>query len=488
MSKILATVSKIGAATAVSLLLGLAVNKLVANFYGPTGIGLFSLIKQAILALSFYAVGAQAVVIQGVASRKKEERNRYFDVTFIAHLLAGLMSVIALWSAFEYVSIFRSSISNNYYALPIPLVCLASVFASLYFLVKSTLNGVGATNKLLVVDIFGPVILIAALVASLKFENSNLSLWISLALFLSYSSMFAMGIFFLRQYIKIQIPSIRELLFSVKESGRSFVGRSTLSVGAALIGGVSLLLVRLNITSSLGLEAAGYFDAAWTLSNTYLAILVGAFGVYYLPTLSAVESHERRVEIVRKIFKLSVITCSILICFLIANQKIIIPILYADEFLPAYKMVRWMLVGDYFKMGAWVLAIVSISRGNMLTFLLTELSSWLLLLTATYLTTGHDENLEFVSIVYAVMYILLFIFYVNEVKIRNKISLSRAEWMHWIAGILFIAFYTVTFWKEESMRLTPIVAGLLILPGLHYLLLPIHERVAFKRFFLRKPW
>lgn len=488
MSKILATVSKIGAATAASLLFGLAVNKLVASFYGLAGIGLFSLTKQAILALSFFAVGAQAAVVQGIASREKEALNGYFDVAFVTYLLTGLMSAIALWSVFEYVPFIRASIVKNYFALPIPIVCLASIFASLYFLAKSTLNGVGATNELLLVDILGPLVLILILIFSLNFADVDLSFWLSLALLLSYSSMFVLGFFLLRKYIRFRIPSMREFLISVRKDGHFFLVRSTLSVGAALTGGASLLLMRLIITSSLGLEEAGFFDAAWTLSNTYLAILVGTFGVYYLPTLSAVDSHEGRINIVRKIFKLSAITCSILICFVIATKKIIIPILYAEEFLPAYRMIRWMLVGDYFKMGAWVLAIVSISRGNMLTFLLTELSWWLLLLTATFLTTKYNKDLEFISIVYAGMYVLLFIFYVKEAMVKNKISLSKAEWMHWIVGILFIALYSVTFWNEESVQLVPIVGVLLILPLVHYLLLPINERVAFKRLVIKKTW
>ena len=64
-------------------------------------------------------------------------------------------------------------------------------------------------------------------------------------------------------------------------------------LGAAfMLGGLAtaatLLLVRGHISQELGLDAAGYFAAAWGITMTYVGFLLGAMGADYYPRLTEV--------------------------------------------------------------------------------------------------------------------------------------------------------------------------------------------------------
>lgn len=66
---------------------------------------------------------------------------------------------------------------------------------------------------------------------------------------------------------------------------------------AFMLGGLAttstLLLVRSVITQELGLEAAGYFAAAWGITMTYVGFLLSAMGADYYPRLTEV-IHDRQ--------------------------------------------------------------------------------------------------------------------------------------------------------------------------------------------------
>ena len=64
-------------------------------------------------------------------------------------------------------------------------------------------------------------------------------------------------------------------------------------LGAAfMLGGLAtsatLLLVRGRISQELGLDAAGYFAAAWGITMTYVGFLLGAMAADYYPRLTEV--------------------------------------------------------------------------------------------------------------------------------------------------------------------------------------------------------
>jgi O-antigen/teichoic acid export membrane protein len=151
-------------------------------------------------------------------------------------------------------------------------------------------------------------------------------------------------------------------------------------LGAAfMLGGLAtaatLLLVRGLISKELGLDAAGYFAAAWNVTMTYVGFLLGAMGADYYPRLKEV-IHDKvaAVRLMNDQAQLGLAIGGPVLLLLIGLAPWVITLLYASAFEPAVTLLQWQMLGNVFKLASWALAfsIVAAARGK--TFFLMELS------------------------------------------------------------------------------------------------------------------
>jgi O-antigen/teichoic acid export membrane protein len=483
MSKIISGLSSVGKVSLASLVLGLLLSKIIATLHGPIGLANFSIIKQTILTFSFFSVGAQAVVVQGIACRNGDARKSYFVQTFVVHLLIAVISALLLFGVYVLFAHSLLAAASFLFEIPVVLILVSIAFATMYFFGKSALNGFRAINELLLVEIVGPFIMIAVLFFGFYFEYLAVPTLLTLAFLFSYVVTSLLAVFLAVCKGRVLHGFLRHFFSGSKRDVWNFFSASAFSTGAALIGAICLLFSKLGIVANFGLESAGYFDAAWSISSAYLAILVGTFSIYYLPTLSSDARLERRVEIVRKMFRIATIFSSVMICTVVSSKVAILEILYTSEFTPTLSLLGWMFVGDFFKICAWVLALVSVSKGHFRTFFITEFFYWAVFSGVSWTLGWLSVGLESVGLLYSVLYFILFLFYVFEVKIENSIVLMRGEWFSFFLGLGFICICSALSWGELTTNWLSTALAVIVLPILHYAILNKAEKAVARRVF-----
>src|SRR5690606_20110666 len=132
------------------------------------------------------------------------------------------------------------------------------------------------------------------------------------------------------------------------------------------------ILIRTHLADTLGMDAAGYWEAMWRLSAAYLMLVTTTLSLYYLPKLSELKDpKEIKAEILQgyKIILPVAAACGLVIYLL---RDFIIGVLFTSDFIPMRDLFAWQMVGDTLKIGSWLLGYVLIAKSEFKFVMFTE--------------------------------------------------------------------------------------------------------------------
>ena len=133
------------------------------------------------------------------------------------------------------------------------------------------------------------------------------------------------------------------------------------------------LIVRDKIISDFSALDAGCWQAVTRISDFYLAFITTVLGVYYLPRLSEIHTKDELRKEIIKGYKLILPVVGAL-AFLIWLCKVwVVHILFTEEFLPMLPLFKFQLLGDFLKIGSWLLGFIMISKALTKTFIISEI-------------------------------------------------------------------------------------------------------------------
>jgi PST family polysaccharide transporter len=138
---------------------------------------------------------------------------------------------------------------------------------------------------------------------------------------------------------------------------------------AFMLGGllttVTLLLVRTLITREIGLDAAGQFAAAWTVTMIYVGFLLDAMGKDYYPRLSEViEDRAASTRLMNDQMFLALALGGPILLLMIGLAPWVTMLLYSEKFDSAASLIQWQMAGNVFKIASWVLSFSFIAAGR----------------------------------------------------------------------------------------------------------------------------
>ena len=446
MRKLLKAAFKTGSGTAGMLFFGILSTKIMAVMLGPAGLGLLSLLQQTRqTALTLATVNGNTALIQGIASRKANERNDYIGTVFWIILFIGALScagMVLLAPEITRAVLGRGDTKAvslvRWLALPVFLGVLLMFFNGL-------LNGYRAIGRLAVVGVVTAfvVALLAYPTAQLVKEGYLLAfIWMMTVSMLAASAV--AGYFLWREGWLASL--LRSAAYGIQfQAARHFfsIAVTTLITGLATTG--TLLAIRSLITQEQGLSGAGIFDVAWTLSMMYVGLVTQSFGTYYLPTLSGVVDPGERVLLMRRLFRLATLLMVPMVVAVIVLKPLVVHLLYSNKFMPSLEIVRWMLIGDYLKVTSWTFGFTILAYADMKVFFWKELILEAFFLASAYISLWQFHIVEGIGLGFLLMYVINLVYLSYYVYTRHHFTLTRAMAVHWLAGlalVLAVSFYT----------------------------------------------
>jgi O-antigen/teichoic acid export membrane protein len=453
MREILLAIIKTGSGSIGRLLFGIVTTKIIAVVLGPSGLGLLSLLRQTVeLSNSLGTLGGSNALVQGLASRTGQLRDKYFVTTFWIYvlgtlLIAGALVIFSPWIALwvldqndqQTISLVR------WLALPMALGVAASYL-------NGVLNSYRAIGLMALLEILG-----AAAAALLAYPVSRLvEVGYPVAFIAILSAPQVVGVALglstslWRGWLDPLLSNFRVSLHS--DSLRHFFSIAGTIVITELIGMGTLLAIRSLTVHSIGLVAAGIFSAAWTISTTYVLFILSSFGTYYLPTLSQTSDPQDRVMLMQQTARLTTLLMVPLVTGVIILKPLAIEVLYSSEFASSLNTIRWMLIGDYFEVIAWVFVLPMVAYGDMRVYFLSEALWYAAFLSFAAFALFGYRSIEGIAVGYLLCDSISLVYYVYYVRSRYQFPFTRTLVAPWLIGLALVVGASVHTWSDSEVN------------------------------------
>jgi PST family polysaccharide transporter len=185
------------------------------------------------------------------------------------------------------------------------------------------------------------------------------------------------------------------------------LGGALMLVG--LVSQLSTYLVRMEIIRMEGLDAAGYYHAAFAISGSLPGFVFAAMGADFFPRVAAADGEEKALRTTEKQIMVGLILATPLIGILLLFGDEIIALLFAESFFPANEPLVWLTWGIFVRLIAWPLGYWMIARSSPKTVVAIECGAALsLVLSQSWLTsvaglTGAGAGFFLGYVLYAIV-------------------------------------------------------------------------------------
>jgi O-antigen/teichoic acid export membrane protein len=480
----------IGSAQVVNILISIVRMKVLAVLLGPSGVGLLSIYNSFLgMVQQTAGLGIGFSGVREITSSRGDEAtlSRVRRVLFAAHLIQGTLAMIAVWLLRERIAIWL--FGDTLRATEVGLIGIAILFGLLASAQTALLQGLRKIGDL------GRVTVIGAFVGTLV---GLVAVWFQGERgLISFILLQPLAVVLIALHYTRCLPKPIAARLSLVEAWD--VWKPMAKLGAAfMLGGLAtaatLLLVRGLISKELGLNAAGYFAAAWGVTMTYVGFLLGAMGADYYPRLTEV-IHDKvaAVQLMNDQAQLGLAIGGPVLLLLIGLAPWVITLLYSSAFEPAVTLLQWQMLGNVFKLASWAMSfsIVAAARGK--TFFLMELSFNIAFLGMVFIFLPY-LGLEVTAYAFILSYLVyLTIVYVLARNIHNfrwqALSLGLLG-LHTSLGVALLVLALMA--PFVAAIASPLLAAATGLFGLRIVLRKVgmHGRLATKlyRFFAQLGW
>lgn len=361
----------IGGASVINILIGLVRIKAVAVLLGPAGVGLIGLLQNLMLtastvsALGFGTVGTRQIA----EAAGREDKVAVADARralFWGTMLLATFGATVFW-------LLRDVLAKQVLGDPGMAANVGWLALGVALSVASGSQGALLNGLRRIVDI-ALVSIISVLFATLLGIGA-IVLWKEQGI-LAFVLAGPLASFVVGHVFVARLPRItasRTPLSTLAEQWHTMARVGTAFMVAGLIVTVGQLTVRTMVQQQLGVEALGYFEAAWMISMTYVGFVLRAMGTDYYPRLTAIiHDHTAANRLVNEQTEVALLLAGPVFLAMLGFSPWVIELLYSSQFTESVAVLRWQILGDVLKVVSWPLGFIILAAGDGRIFMLSE--------------------------------------------------------------------------------------------------------------------
>lgn len=453
--QIIKSTSIFGGVQVINIIIGIIRTKVVAILLGPSGVGIISIYQSIIdLVKSTSTLGIDTGAIKEIASKNdnKEEQSKAISVfRWWVVLTASLGAAICLLFCYP-ISIW--AFGDGIYALPIAFLSLSVLFNALSAGQTVIMQGLRLITSMAKATLIGNF---AGLVISLSLYFMMGIKGIIPAFILS-----SVALFFVTSYYKNKVK-ITYIKIENKEAfnlGLSNLKLGLYVVGVSILNTAGMFLVRSFINKTMTLDDVGIFQAAWTITNIYLAMVLKSMGTDYYPRLCSVsDDNNRMTKLINEQLYIAILVAIPVVVIMILFSSFLLPLLYSGKFIDASELLYWQIAGSFFKVLSWPMAFVMLAKNRGRYFLISEILFYII-----YLGLGFVWFSELKLVAFGISYLAAYVAYLIIVFIISK-KICDYKWtkeniLMTITSLIFIilAIVTILFSNEYFLPISIILS------------------------------
>lgn len=360
-SQILRSTAVIGGSSVVNIAFAAVRNKAIAVLLGPDGVGLMGLLSMVVdLAQTLAGLGVQASGVRQVAEAVGTgDVDRIALTTTVLKRVSLVLGVAgALLLATFSLPIAQFTFGDHTHAAGLALLSIAVFLRTVSGGQTALIQGLRRISDLAWINMFGafastvisiPLIFllgergIVPSIIGIGVATLATSWWYSRKIRLPATS--------------LSTKQLRQELAPLLKLGFAFMASAFLGVGATYA--VRIIILRLG-----GIEAAGLYQAAWSLGGLYAGFILQAMGTDFYPRLTAVSADDGQCNrLVNEQAQISILLAGPGLIATLTAAPLLMTLFYSSEFQAAVDLLRWICLGMMLRIVAWPMGFIILAKG-----------------------------------------------------------------------------------------------------------------------------
>ncbi len=355
--------------TIIRVIAGFVSVKIVAVYIGPSGLALVGQMQSFIGMMSSIAsAGIGSGVVKYTAEHYEDERAK--QKIWSSALKISLVLVVPMAVAIIFLADFISLklLHTREYGSVFVMFAVSILFFVLNGLLSSILNGQKEIKRLTVLNIIGALFGLGVSIALVV----NYGLYGALlAGIVSQSIVFfvTLGFVLKSSWFKLSL-----FLGSLdREYTKKLLKYSAMALTSAISIPLSHIYLRDYIGTHIGWDEAGYWQAIWRISETYLMLVTTTLSIYYLPKLSSLQDRSELKHELLHGYKIIMPLVIVMALGIYLFRDVVITLLFTPKFAPMAELFLYQLIGDVFKIASWLLGYIMVAKAMTRMFIVSEL-------------------------------------------------------------------------------------------------------------------
>ncbi|TFF78404.1 O-antigen translocase [Aeromonas taiwanensis] len=387
------------------MLMGFFILKITAVYIGPEGLGGIGNFMSLLTIFSLLAGGG---VLNGLIKYVSEYKNqkkkmiRFISSAVSYSLVTSVLTALLLIVFSKSISsfIFGSEL-NACYIVFLAIAQMGFAYTNIVFGVS---NGLGFSNIYAKIQIVSCIIALPLcwwLIYTYKTDGAIVSFVVSLltpvvpAIIYSFRSRYSKLISF-------------SFSFSFNSDHKKLFSFTVMLITSAIAFPIVEIIIRQNLSIISDYHQVGIWQGATRISSAYTGVFAIVLSYWFMPLISAENNWD---FIFHK--TLSVMFIIMLLFFLGATffyiwREEFISLLLSKDFLSLSEIIVFQLIGDFFKIGAYVVGFVGVAKAATRLYISAELIQSIFFVTFSFLISSYYPNAKGIMMGYAVTYFLYF--------------------------------------------------------------------------------
>ncbi len=458
-------------------------SKFVAVYLGPIGIGLVSLLNNAvniIVAITnfeFLTIATREIALVN-GNDKTKSMNKTIALLQKMAVLIGLFGSILSIVFSKTISIFTFGTPNKQYWF---------ILLSIYFFITSLSNarmailqGVNKIKTLAICNSIAAFFIAIGTIIIYYFLRIEGIIWVMLS---SCIILFLVTIYFTRQYSFKIIPFKYNEFY--EQSSPIFKLGFFMSLNL-IFGQICNFVIKIYLNDAgASSQVLGYYEVSSVILINYLGLIFNAMTYDFYPKLSSVNEDNKKIkQLVNNQIEIALILITPAIIFLYLATPFLINLLYSHKFYSSFLILKMALFSVILKAIIFPMNYIVLVKGNKKLFFMQALFGDVLNLIFS-IGLYKYYGLLGLGIAYFLNYIL-FAFYIYRIVNKhydfNFVPSSRKL----IAiSLLFGVLAIIIIYSLEQIYAYVFISILFILSFL-YSLKELNQRINFKEFLIEK--
>jgi antigen flippase len=363
----------VGGSQGVSIFLRIIRTKVLAVLLGPTGVGLVGLYQAVInIANTISGLGIQSSGVRQIAEAAATGDQAKISRTIftLRRVVLGL-GIIGMALMF----LFREAIAsvtfgNTTHARAIGILSMILLFSSVSGGQAALIRGMRRIGDLAKLSILGALwgTIISIPIVYFWGQAGIVAYMVTIA-----------GVAMLTSWWYARKIHIAKFVLEWREIGSEAKGLISLGVmlmGSALMTTLVMYLIRVMVVRRFGLDSAGLYHSATTLSNVYIGFILTAMGMDFYPRLTAASQDNAACNrLVNEQAEVGLLMAAPGLLATLTFAALVIQLFYSRRFIPAYDILQWQVLGTFIRVACWPMGFIQLAKGAGKIFFMTQFTS-----------------------------------------------------------------------------------------------------------------